>query len=75
MIDLKTRVEELIKRHEFDQLRNEKWHEWQLADLADFLLSLNKTDQAVYLGFFPEMYQLMYLLIWIKNTKILCLKI
>lgn len=54
MLDLKTRVEELIKNHEFDQLRNERWHEWQLADLADFLLSLNKTDRAVLFRVLPR---------------------
>lgn len=54
MENFKKRVEEAIKNRSFDQLKKEEWYEWHLADLADLLLSLNKTDRAVLFRIMPR---------------------
>ncbi|SHG38819.1 magnesium transporter [Thermosyntropha lipolytica DSM 11003] len=54
MQDFKIKIEEAIKKHDFNKIRNINWHEWELADLADLLLNLNKTDRAVLFRLMPR---------------------
>ncbi|SHG38792.1 magnesium transporter [Thermosyntropha lipolytica DSM 11003] len=54
MQKFKEKVEEAIKKRSFELLKREEWHKWHLADLADLLLSLDKTDRAVLFRLWPR---------------------
>ena len=54
MTDLKTRIRELIEKHQWQQLRDEAWESWLIPDIADALLGLNKKDRVLAFRLIPR---------------------